>query len=430
MSAYAFAARALGATVTGSDRAASAFADALRGAGIEVALGHDPEHVPAGSGVELVYSSAVPADNPERVAARARGLPELSRAQLLRELTALRRTIAVAGAHGKTTTAAMIAHVLRETGLDPSFLIGGVLRSAGTNAAWTDGEWLVLEADESDRSMIGLDVEIAVLTNVDLDHHTTYGSVVELREAFRAFLAPARHAVIWDRPELLALRAGPSTAYEARDVVLEAGGSRQRWRGHEVRLQIPGVHNARNAVAALEAARLAGAPEDAAAAALAGFLGAERRFQYLGRTPSGAEVYDDYAHHPTELEATIEGARSLRATRLVAVFQPHLYSRTARLADDFGRALARADVAMVLDVYPARERAEDFPGVTGRLIAETTADAAAGRPVYWMPDTAAAERTLAGLLGPGDVCLVLGAGDVDALGRRLVASARDGRAAR
>jgi UDP-N-acetylmuramate--alanine ligase len=271
--------------------------------------------------------------------------------------------------------------------------------------------------------MIGLDVEIAVLTNLDLDHHATYGSLAELREAFRSFLAPAAQAVIWDRPDLLSLREGPTVAYDAHDVVLEAGGSRLVWRGHQVRLQVPGEHNARNAVAALEASRLAGAPEDAAAQALAGFLGAERRFQYLGRTPSGAEVYDDYAHHPTELEATLEGARTLSPTRLVAVFQPHLYSRSARLARDFGRALARADVVMVLDIYPARERAEDFPGVTGLMIAEAVADAAAGRPVYWMPDMGAAEHALAGLLGPGDVCLILGAGDIDALGRRLVSSA-------
>ena len=421
MSAYALAAAALGAQVTGSDQSDSPYADALRRAGIAVAIGHDAANLPAGSDFELVYSSAVPAGNPERAAARERGVPERSRAELLRELSGLRRTIAVAGAHGKTTTASMLAHVLRAGGMNPSFLIGGVLRSAGTNAAWTDGEWLVLEADESDRSMIGLHAEIAVLTNVELDHHATYGSLAELREAFRQFLAAAPRAVIWDRPDLLALRKGPVVAFDATDVALESGGSRFAWRGHHVRLRVPGRHNALNAVAALEASRLAGAPEAGAAAALSDFTGAARRFQRLGRTGSGAEVYDDYAHHPTELAATLAAARTLAPRRLVAVFQPHLFSRTALLARQFGLALAEADVVMVLDVYPARERAEDFPGVSGLVIAEAAADAAGGRPVYWMPDRAAARRVLDGLLGPGDLCLVLGAGDVDELGRALVA---------
>jgi len=412
---------ALGAEVSGSDQARSVFLDELRGAGIAVAVGHDPANLPAGSGFELVYSSAVPAANPERVAARERGVAELSRAHLLRELTALRRTLAVAGAHGKTTTAGMAAHALRVCGLNPSFLIGGMLRSEGTNASWTDGEWLVLEADESDRSMIGLHVDIAVLTNVELDHHATYGSLGELREAFREFLAPAAEAVIWNRPDLLSLRDGPVVPYDVADVTLEPGGSQFRWRGHGVRLRVPGHHNALNAVAALEACRLAGAPEPAAAAALAGFTGAARRFELLGRTATGAEVYDDYAHHPTELAATLAAARTLSPRRLVAVFQPHLFSRTALLAREFGEALAGADVVMVLDVYPARERAEDFPGVSGLRVAEAAADAADGRPVYWMPDRAAAEGVLGALLEPGDLCLVLGAGDVDALGRALVA---------
>ena len=184
---------------------------------------------------------------------------------------------------------------------------------------------------------------------------------------------------------------------------------------------MPGVHNALDAAGALELVRLTGAPEAGAIEALAAFPGAARRFQRLGRSAAGALVYDDYAHHPSEIAATLQGAGTLEHRRLVAVFQPHLYSRTRALAGELGRALAIADVVVVLDVYPARERAEDFPGVSGLLVAEAAADAAAGRPVYWLADLATAEPVLAGMLGDGDVCVVMGAGDVDQLARGLVA---------
>jgi UDP-N-acetylmuramate--alanine ligase len=424
MSAYALAALALGADVTGSDRAESPYLARVREAGIPVAIGHDAANVPAGDGVEVVASTAVPADNPEVAAALERGLPVLHRAQLLGELSALRRTIAIAGAHGKTTTSSMAAHILLGCGMDPGYLIGGVLRTTGHNGAWGTGDWLVVEADESDRSMLSLDVDVAVVTNVELDHHATYGSVAELEDCFRAFLREPPEAVIWDRPELLALRGdAPVVAYEARDVALSSGGSRFAWRGHRVELQVPGIHNARNAVAALEAAALAGADPAAAVAAIASFAGAGRRFERLGETASGAVVVDDYAHHPTEVAATIDAARTLGgAERVVAVFQPHLYSRTRALAREFGTALARADVVAVLDVYPARERPQDFPGVTGRLLADAAADAGGGRPVYWLPSFADARRVLGPRVGAGDVVLVLGAGDVDDLGRALVCS--------
>jgi UDP-N-acetylmuramate--alanine ligase len=289
------------------------------------------------------------------------------------------------------------------------------------NAHWSEGEWLVVEADESDRSLLSLSVEIAVLTNVELDHHAAYGSLGELREVFREFLAGPRWAVMWDRPELLELRGeGAVEAYEVRALELTEGGSRFAWRGHEVALAVPGAHNALNATAALEAARLAGAEAGGAIAGLAAFRGAGRRFQLLGSTGRGALVYDDYAHHPTEVAATLDAARTLPHKRLVAVFQPHLYSRTSSLAREFGEALARADAVVVLDVYPARERAADHPGVSGLSIAEAAADAAGGRPVYWLPGFADAERVLRGMLGEGDVCVAMGAGDVDALARELV----------
>jgi UDP-N-acetylmuramate--alanine ligase len=428
MSGYARAAHALGAQVSGSDRAASPYIERLSADGVlEAQIGeHDGTNVPDGEGVEVVYSSAVPSENPERAAARTRGLPERPRAELLGELSALRRTIAVAGTHGKTTTSAMLVSALRAAGLQPDWLVGGSVGEGEDNASWAGiGEWLIVEADESDRSMLALDVDIAVLTNVELDHHATFGSLAELREAFRAFLAQARTAiVVWDRPELLALApAGAEVEivpYDAPEPTLLDGGSRFVCRGHEVALSVPGAHNALNATAALEAACLAGADSERAIAGLAGFHGAGRRFQLLGEAARGARVYDDYAHHPTEVEATLAGARSLAHERLIAVFQPHLYSRTAMFAREFGVALAAADVAAVLDVYPARERAEDHPGVSGLLIAEAAADAARGMAVYWLPTFADAEPVLSELLGAGDVCVVMGAGDVDTLARRLV----------
>jgi UDP-N-acetylmuramate--alanine ligase len=420
MSGYARAAHALGAEVSGSDSADGPYLERLRSDGVlDAAIGHRAGNVPSGEDVELVYSSAVPAENPERTAARERKLAERPRAELLGELTRMRRTIAVGGTHGKTTTSAMLVHALRGAGLQPGWLVGGSVGGGLANAEWGEGEWLVVEADESDRSMLSLRAEIALLTNVELDHHATYASLAELREAFRDYLRPPKWGVVWDRPELLALREGPVVAYDAHAPTLLAGGSRFQWRGNAVELAVPGAHNAVNAAGALEAARLAGADAALAIAALAAFRGAGRRFQLLGRSSAGALVYDDYAHHPTEVAATLAGARTLAHRRLVAVFQPHLYSRTATLAREFGAALAQADEIAVLDVYPARERAEEHPGVSGLLVAEAAADAAGGRPVYWLASFADAARVLAGVLGEGDVCVLMGAGDIDALGRTL-----------
>jgi UDP-N-acetylmuramate--alanine ligase len=423
MSGYARVATQLGAAVSGSDRADSAALRALEALGVEVHVGHAAANLPAGEGVEVVHSTAIALDNPERRAAAERGLPDHPRADLLAQISALKRTIAIGGAHGKTTTTSMATHVLLRCGLEPSYLIGGALTTTGLNADWGAGEWLVVEADESDRSMLSIDADVAVVTNVELDHHSTYGSLSEVREAFRALLAGAPQAVLWDRPEIVALRGdAPYVAFDVPAPSLDGDGSSFDWRGERVRLRVPGAHNARNAAAALEACVLAGAPPAAAAAALADFAGAGRRFQALGTTRSGARVVDDYAHHPTEVAATIDAARTQGPRRVVAVFQPHLYSRTQRLAHEFGAALARADIAAVLDVYPARERAEDFQGVSGLLVAEATADAAGGRTVLWLPTFEVAEPVLRGLLRDGDLCLVLGAGDVDELGRRLAAT--------
>ncbi len=427
MSAYARAAHALGAQVSGSDAAEGPYLERLAADGVlRAAVGHRAENVPAGDDVELFYSSAVGPENVERVAAREHGIPELPRAELLAQLSAMRRTIAVAGTHGKTTTCSMLVHALRAAGMRPGWLVGAPVGGGLANAEWGEGEWLVVEADESDRSMLSLSVEVAVLTNVELDHHATFASLAQLEDAFGEFLALARTAVVvWDRPQLLALAPDASgvelVAYDAPDPVLAAGGSRFDWRGQEVTLAVPGAHNAVNAAGALEAARIARADAERAIAGLAGFHGAGRRFQPLGEGPHGALLYEDYAHHPSEIEATLRAARTLEHRRLVAVFQPHLYSRTALLAREFGRALALADVVAVLDVYPARERTEDHPGVSGLLIARACADAAGGRRVLWLASFAEAERVLRGVLEEGDLCVVMGAGDVDALGRALVA---------
>lgn len=422
MSGYVRAAHALGASVSGSDGAPGPYLERLRADGVlDAKIGHSAENLPQGEGVELIYSSALAEDNVERRAARERGIAERPRAELLAELSGLRRTIAVAGTHGKTSTSSMIVHALREAGLEPSWLVGGTVGGGLANAQWGPGEWLVVEADESDRSMLSLRVEIALLTNVELDHHATFATLTELRAAFREFLRAPQWAVIWDRPELLELREqGELIAYDAPAPTLTAGGSRFRWEGQEVTLAVPGAHNATNAAGALEAARLAGAEPRRAIAGLAGFTGAGRRFQLLGRSARGALLYDDYAHHPTEVAATLVGARTLEHERLIAVFQPHLFSRTASLAREFGSALANADVIVVLDVYPARERAEEHPGVSGLLIAEAAADAAQGGPVYWLAGFDAAQAVLAGMLAEGDVCVVMGAGDVDRLARRLL----------
>jgi UDP-N-acetylmuramate--alanine ligase len=424
MSGYARAAHALGARVSGSDRADSPYLERLRADGVLTAsIGHDAANVPAGEGVEVVYSSAIAPENPERRAARELGLRERPRAELLGELTALKRTIAVAGTHGKTTTASMLVHILKGAAIEPAWLVGASVGGELPNARWGAGEWLVVEADESDHSMLSLNVEIAVLTNVELDHHATFSSLSELRDAFRAFLARARSAVVvWDRPELVALadEAAEIVSYDVPAPLLDGNGCTFTWRDAEVHVAVPGAHNALNAAGALEASRLAGAEQAPAIAGLAGFHGAGRRFQSLGRGAGGALVVDDYAHHPTEVAVTLEAARTLEYRRLVAVFQPHLYSRTALLAREFGRALALADAVVVLDVYPARERAEDHPGVSGLLIAEAAADAAGGRPVHWLPTFADAEPVLRDTLGEGDLCLVMGAGDVDKLARSLV----------
>ena len=414
MSGWARVAAQLGATVSGSDQAGGPAVDHLRALGIAVAVGHAAENVP--DGAELFHSTAIPDDNPERTIP---GRPSRPRADLLAELTAMAKVIAIAGAHGKTTTSSMAAHVLLAAGLEPGYLIGGALTTTGEHADWGRGEWLVVEADESDRSMLALHTDVAVVLNIELDHHATYRSLPELEAVFDAFRAGEPVCVTSPalaRPGDLVFDPGP--------VELTAGGSRFRWRGHEVTVAVPGAHNAWNAAAALEACALTGADEAAMVAALATFGGAGRRFQRLGTTAGGAVVIDDYAHHPTEVAATIAAARTTGAGRVVAWFQPHLFSRTAELSRRFGAALAAADLVVVSGIYPARERAADFPGVSGLQIAEAAVDAGAPA-VAWLPALDDARRFLDERVGNGDLVLAMGAGDIDGAARALLGGAAD-----
>lgn len=416
MSGLALVAHELGARVTGSDQATSTYLDVIRERGIQVKMGNAAEHVPAGA--EVVYSTVVPPDNPERQAAAGR---ELHRSELLAQIAALRRAIAITGTHGKTTTAAMVVHALQACGLDPAYVIGGEHLSRGVYAAWGKGEWIVVEADESDRSLLNLAPEIALLTSAEVDHHTTYASRLELEATLREFMARASGAAVaWNRPALLALCPPGTIPYDAPDPVLERGRSRFAWRDFEVVLRVPGAHNAINAAGALEVAASAGADPAAAAGSLSGFAGVHRRLELLGQTPEGAAVYDDYAHNPTKMVAAIDAVRTFEPRRVVAVFQPHRYSRTQALSRQLGAALARADVVAVLDVYPASERAQDYPGVSGKLVAAAAAEQALGRQVAWLPSFDEARSFLAATLRAGDLCLVMGAGNVDALGRSLV----------
>jgi UDP-N-acetylmuramate--alanine ligase len=446
MSGLALVAHELGAVVSGSDRSASSYTERLTAAGVKVAIGHDAGNLPAGA--EVVISTAIDEANPELARARELGLTVLHRSDLLAELVSAKpRCIAVAGTHGKTTTTAMIAHALTETGSDPSFFVGGEVNVGGrvTNAHWGAGDLVVVEADESDRSFLKLSPEVAIVTNVELDHHRTWGGGIdELLAAFAEYAAPAAHCVVWRMQPRLAELApaervvgfgvkGAGTTepgdFLASDLVTPADPARGTSftltydDGIElpVQLGVRGEHNVLNALAALAGLSAAGADVAQSAKALASFNGVARRFERLGTSPGGASVYDDYAHHPTEVRAALTTARATAgAGRVIAVFQPHLYSRTASLARDFGRALALADVAIVLDVYPARERAADFPGVTGWLVATATADARPGMRVLWQPTEADAAAALARELREGDLCITIGAGDVFRIGERLV----------
>ena len=405
MSGLALVAARLGAEVTGSDRAESTYIERLRASGLEPAIGHGTENLPEGS--EVVVSTAIDEANPELALAREREQAVIHRGQLLAELCAERRLIAIAGTHGKTTTTAMIVWALRAVGADPAFFLGGELPGADgdENAGWGEGEWVVAEADESDASFLRLAPEVAVITNVEMDHHSRWSSVAELREAFESFAAEAKGVAV-----------GPGVDL---DLTAEPLHFDERAPGPELELGIPGRHNRLNARAALAALELAGFDLEPAAEALRDFPGVRRRLELKG-TRAGARIYDDYAHHPTEVRAALEALRDLQPRRLWAVFQPHLYSRTKALAEDFGEALSIADEVGVLDVYAAREEpVGELAGVSGFQVAEAAADRGGGRPVWWLVDADRAAAALGPRLEEGDLLVTIGAGDIFELAERL-----------
>jgi len=435
MSGIAMVLAHLGVRVTGSDLKASRYTRRLEEAGVAVSIGHDAANV--GEAALVVISSAIPERNPELAAARAAGLPVLRRAEMLARIMAMRRGIAVAGTHGKTTTSSMISHVLNQCGMDPTFLVGGELNDIGSNAGVGQGEWLVAEADESDGSLLYLRPEVAIVSNVELDHHSNYGCLDDVREVFRRFvgLLPGHGLLV-----LVAGSGGEELAAHtsARVIVVGIGsgdlqgtvadvsdrGSTFTVSGDgrelaRVELRVPGEHNVLNALTALAALRHAGVDPADAAPHLASFSGAARRFQEIGRH-DGVLVVDDYAHHPTEIEVTLRAARQGGHGRVIAVFQPHLYSRTRYLQREFGHALTLADEAIVTDIFPAREEPE--PGVTGKLIVDAYLTERPGGPIAYLPRLGDVVRHLTGRVRSGDLVLTLGAGDVFRAGEQLLAA--------
>ncbi len=426
MSAIALVLLAMGHTVSGSDLKDSPVAERLRSHGITVAVGHRPENVAGADAV--TYSPAVPPENPELVRAREGGIRVVPRSEMLAAICATRSCLAVAGTHGKTTTASMLSLVLVEAGLRPSFVIGADVNEIGTNAVWDSGEWLVVEADESYGTFQAIRPDLAVLTNVESDHLDYYGTFEVLRAAFSSFLASAsRGAVVSaDDPEAAAIGrehgaitvgSDAGSTYTVDDIDLQRTSVSFRLRGPEgdlgtLRIGVPGLHNARNAALAAVAALQAGAPFEAAQAALARFAGVTRRFEFRGEA-NGVTFVDDYAHLPTEVSAALATARTGGWSRVVAVFQPHRFSRTAALAAQFGTAFADADVLVVTEVYSAGER--PVPGVSGRLVADAVRAQDPRLPVTYAPAWEELRRAVGAALRPGDLCLTLGAGDLTTL---------------
>ncbi len=431
-----------GATVTGCDAHPETAGD-LRALGVEIATGHDPAHVAGARAV--VVTSAVPRAHPELEAARAAGLPVIRRAEALAEAAAGGVTIGVAGTHGKTTTTVMTTEALAAAGLDPTGVVGGRVGTWGGNLRLGGHERFVVEADEYDRSFLALTPGVAVVTNVEADHLDVYADLADIRAAFAEFVGRARMVVLCaddagattlpTRPDSEVVRY--SAAAEGGDVHPDArlaargvratpdGGSACEvvWDGRTLgtlALAVPGLHNVRNALAAVGVGLLLGAEFAAIRPGLEAFRGVERRFERLGEA-GGVLVVDDYAHHPTELDATLAAARAAYpGRRVVAAFQPHLYTRTRDFAADFARALAGADVALVADLYPARE--QPIAGVTADLVSD--AMRSAGAPAAWRGPRDALAAALAERVRAGDVVLTIGAGDVTRTGPELLALLR------
>jgi UDP-N-acetylmuramate--alanine ligase len=436
----------LGYRVSGSDATSSPVTARLSTLGVEVHVGHVAEQI--GDADVVVVSSAIRPLNPEVIEARRRRVPVIPRAEMLAELMRLRFGIAVAGAHGKTSTTSMVAHLLERAGLDPTAVIGGKLSTFGSNAKLGRGDYMVAEADESDGSFLRLSPAIAVITNVDREHMDHYGDFDRVCAAFVEFAnkVPFYGAVIAcaDDPPLRALLPrftrrvvtygidSPDADLCGEDVRVEGGrsscrvsrrvpGRRRTEPLGDLSLAVPGRHNLQNALAALAVALELEVPFDRAADALSGFRGADRRFQVLG-TEAGVTVVDDYGHHPTEIAAVIAAARSLSPMRVVVAFQPHRYTRTQLLLAEFGMVLARADEIVLADIYPAGE--DKIPGVTIEAVAEAVLSNTRA-PVHVVPALEDVAPRVAGIAREGDLVVTLGAGSIGTVGERILQTLRD-----
>ncbi len=426
-----------GHRVSGSDLRDGRALEELRVLGADIAVGHRADNI--GTAEVVVTSSAVPGDNPEVVAAGEQGRTLLRRAELLAQLMVEDRAVLVAGTHGKTTTTSMTVIALQAAGSDPSFAIGGSLNESGTNAHAGTDPTFVAEADESDRSFLVYRPDLAVVTNLEHDHPDEFEDLDAVRQAFIGFLerrAPGAPALLclddpgtaWlaEHVDAPVVTYGEDPRAEVRILTdTDAGGAQLRIGGTvaaRFTLGVPGAHNLRNAAAALGVCHLLGADVAAGAAGLAGFAGAVRRFQRLGRV-DGVEVVDDYAHHPTELRATLAAARQQRPQRIVLVVQPHRYSRTQVFGAELGRAAAGADAVIVTDVYGSTET--PVPGITGKLVADAAAQA--GASVLYRPTLRETVDELVGTVRDGDLVLTTGAGDVTSVGPALLERLRAGR---
>jgi UDP-N-acetylmuramate--alanine ligase len=439
MSGIALVLHKRGYRVTGSDLKPSRYVTLLENAGIPVAIGHRAGNLDGPDVV--VISSAIPAHNVELLEARRRNMLVVKRAQALAWLMQSGRGIAVCGTHGKTTTTSMITRVLVDAGYDPTFLVGGELNDLGSNARHGEGEFVVCEADESDGSLLLLSPEVAVLTNMELDHHSHYLHVDDVQKVFKRFTdkLPVNGLFVYYAadPRVAALAKGvPCRAvsygmegsgarYQARAVTPLAPGSRYEvWKGDRrlaaVTLRVPGAHNVLNGLACFAALTELGVAPARIMPPLESFTGAVRRFQLKG-VREGVTVVDDYAHHPTELKATLSAARDGAWSRVIAVFQPHLYSRTEFLQAEFAEALLAADIAVVTDVYGARE--DPLPGVSGKLIVDGILRLDKSKPVVYLPRLGSIVDYLNRATAPGDLVLTLGAGDVHRVGERFLTPA-------
>ena len=434
MSAIAKVLLERGVRISGSDLKRSRPATMLEAMGATVSIGHDPANVTEPHPEVVVVSSAVPSSNPELRRAHELGLDVMSRGEALAALLEGTRSVVVAGTHGKTTTTSMIVSALRSAGMDPTYLVGGGLNDAGTNAKHGRDGWTIAESDESDGSFLFLSPTIAVVTNVEADHLDYWGSEKAVFEAFGRFLASVEEsgAVIVpageDRVRVEAegtgrrvVTFGPGGSIRAEDQRYETNGvnfSLVTDGGEaEVRLRVPGAHNVFNALAAGAACLELGVQVKSIARGLSSFSGVERRFQIRGEV-SGVTVIDDYAHHPTEIKATLAAARPGPWRRVIAVFQPHRYSRTATFSHEFGGSFGEADRIVVTGVYGAGE--QPVPGITGKLVADSVCNHLPGRPVAYLPHRNELLAYLQASVQPGDAVLTLGAGDITSVGEDLL----------